>query len=345
VKALEYKQSKKDSAFLQIANREIETHSENECLIKVRGCGVCGSDLLKLERSLVKEGTVLGHEMVGEIYKISDQLSEKYNLKIGDRIISSHHVPCGICDYCLNKQESLCKQFKSTNFNPGAFCEYTILSEDHLKYTVRKISEHVSDLEASFTEPIACCIKAIKKSKLLEYRGKKQVTIFGLGSIGQIIGRLINHYRQKLNLDINIDGIDLIEAKREQALEHGFDQCLDKIEDSGESSNFIFLAAGAAPCVDSAINNISNGGTIVVFSSLAEEFKGFNNNAIYYKELNIMGSYSPNLEDLYEAHELIEKQEITCGDLISHKSNLSNLGETILKARSENGIKVYLDLT
>lgn len=364
MKALVYSPEAVAKAFLDLVDYETPQDTEYSCLIKVLGCGVCGSDLLKLERALVKPDTVLGHEMVGEVFEINEALSKKYNLKKGDRIISSHHVPCGKCNYCLNDKESLCLQFKSTNFNPGAFCEYLELSEDHLKHTVIKLNKETSNLSASFTEPVACCIKAIKKSELLSHKGSANVLILGLGSIGLIIGRLINYYRERkdfLNssvselhtqqncdkkLEINLYGCDPIETKRKLAEESGFDKVFNDIAfiSDPERPDYIFLSAGANICIDLAINYIRDGGTIIVFSSVPDNAKAFTNNDIYYKELSIISSYSPNLSDLKESYQLISENKIRVSDLISHTANLSNLGETIMKARKDNGIKVYLDL-
>ncbi len=363
MKALVYSPAAAATAFLDLIEYETPQDTEYSCLIKVLGCGVCGSDLLKLERALVKPNTVLGHEMVGEVFEINEALSRKYNLKKGDRIVSSHHVPCGKCNYCLNDKESLCSQFKSTNFNPGAFCEYLELSEDHLKHTVIKLNKETSNLSASFTEPVACCIKAIKKSGLLSHKGSTNVLILGLGSIGLIIGRLINYYRKHKDLlhssaselhtqkdyhhkGINLYGSDPIDSKRKLATESGFDKVFNDIAftNDTERPDYIFLSAGANICFDLAISYIRDGGTIVVFSSVPDSAKAFTNNEIYYKELSIISSYSPNLSDLQESYQLISENKIRVSDLISHSANLSNLGETIMKARKENGIKVYLDL-
>ena len=79
-----------------------------------------------------------------------------------------------------------------------------------------------------------------------------------------------------------------------------------------------------------------------VFSSTPGE-TSFNNNDIYYKELTIKGSYSPNLDNLKEALELITKGSVKVSDLISHKTDLSNLGKTIDQAKLDKGIKVFLE--
>ncbi len=316
--------------FLRLSN---VAKPESNVIVKVSGCGVCGSDLLKLDRALVTKGSVLGHEMVGVIAEISNELSERYQLKSGDRIVSSHHVPCNACDYCLNKQESLCTQFKSTNFNPGAFCEYTELTEGHLKHTVLKIPDTMTDEVASFTEPVACCIKAIKRSGLLSHKGSANVLIVGLGSIGLIMGQVA------ARKNLTVTGLDLLPSRLELAKELGFDNVTQNLGE--EKYDYIFLTAGSAPTIDLALRAARNGATIVVFSSVKGEAK-FDNNDIYYRELTITSSYSPNLEDLRESLELLEQEKVRVDQLITHRSNLENLGTTIEQAKQEQGIKVYL---
>jgi L-iditol 2-dehydrogenase len=332
MKALAYSPDHPETNFFKLVEITKPSLGSNNAILKVLGVGLCGSDLLKLNLGLVLEGSILGHEVVGEIFEISKEMSELYGFKKGDRVISSHHVPCLECRFCLNKQESLCEQFKNTNFNPGAFCEYLELSELHLKDTVMKVPEHLSDEEASFTEPVACCIKAIKNSGILEYKSIKgtekvldsgaKILIIGLGSIGLIMGRLLKYYKA----EIHLGGLDLLEYKRKIALNTAFDEVYENIDDSKKYSH-IFLCAGADSTIELALKTASRGASIVVFSSVPDKTNlglGFPNNEIYYKELKIIGSYSPNLEDLKESLDLISARKIQVADLISHRRGLED---------------------
>ncbi len=341
MKAAIYNPEAKDRAYLSISEIDKPKLTKENAIVKVTGVGVCGSDLLKLNRSLVKPGIVLGHEMVGVVEEISPEISSKFNLKIGDRVLSSHHVPCLKCNYCLNQQESLCTQFKATNFNPGAFCEYLELSEQHLKYTVQKIPDNLTDKEASFTEPLACCIKAIERSGLKNYQNQAKVLIIGLGSIGLMLGQLAKYYKP----DFEVIGNDLMESRLKLAQELGFPASLKLRRTSNDDQfDFIFLCAGANSSIDTAIAHANNGATIVVFSSIADETKGYTNNDIYYKELTVLGSYSPNLSNLKESLDLISTGKIQVRELITHESNLENLGKTIEQLKIDKGIKAFLNI-
>ena len=109
---------------------KIELEGKKGAIVKVLGCGLCGSDIVKLREHISPEGTVLGHEIVAEISEINSDT----NFKAGDKIITSHHIPCGTCKYCQNGNVSMCEHFKSTNIYPGGFSEYIYLTEEHWTY-------------------------------------------------------------------------------------------------------------------------------------------------------------------------------------------------------------------
>ena len=95
-----------------IKEREnISLNGKIGAVVKVLGCGLCGSDIVKFVHKIAQDGTVLGHEIVAKIVEINS----KSDFKIGDEIVTSHHIPCGECVYCKHGNVSMCKHFKSTN--------------------------------------------------------------------------------------------------------------------------------------------------------------------------------------------------------------------------------------
>ena len=78
-----------------VKEREDETlNNRKGAIVKVLGCGLCGSDIVKLKQRLVKNGTVLGHEIVAQIVEIDSET----DFKKDDVIITSHHIPCSKCE-------------------------------------------------------------------------------------------------------------------------------------------------------------------------------------------------------------------------------------------------------
>ena len=66
-------------------------------IVKVLGCGLCGSDIVKFREKISPDGTVLGHEIVAQIVEINSET----DFKTGDKIVTSHHIPCGECIFCM----------------------------------------------------------------------------------------------------------------------------------------------------------------------------------------------------------------------------------------------------
>lgn len=270
-------------------------------IVKVLGCGLCGSDIVKFREHISKDGTVLGHEIVAEIVEINSDTK----FKTGEKIVTSHHIPCGTCDYCRHGNVSMCKHFKSTNIRPGGFSEYVYLSEEHLQNVAHPMPENLSELEASFYEPLGCCVRAVKRAKLMD--GSK-VLVVGLGSIGILMSQALKAY------GMNVMGCDLIQDRIERLQNLGIDAVDSRDLEQAELFDAVFMTSGADKAIDVALKTIKSGGTILVFSSTPHN-TGYPNNEIYYRELTVLGSYSPAPVDLKDSLELLRTGKVNVKDL------------------------------
>ena len=101
--------------------------SDGEVLIKVAACGICGTDIKKIFHAYVEPPQILGHELAGTVVAVGRGVTK---WKLGDRVMSFHHIPCGKCFYCERRLFSQCKQYKTTGLtagftpNGGGFAEY-----------------------------------------------------------------------------------------------------------------------------------------------------------------------------------------------------------------------------
>lgn len=270
-------------------------------IVKVLGCGLCGSDIVKFREHISKDGTVLGHEIVAEIVEINSDTK----FKTGEKIVTSHHIPCGTCDYCRHGNVSMCKHFKSTNIRPGGFSEYVYLSEEHLQNVAHPMPENLSEIEASFYEPLGCCVRAVKRAKLMD--GSK-VLVVGLGSIGILMSQALKAY------GMNVMGCDLIQDRIERLQNLGIDAVDSRDLEQAELFDAVFMTSGADKAIDVALKTIKSGGTILVFSSTPHN-TGYPNNEIYYRELTVLGSYSPAPVDLKNSLELLRTGKVNVKDL------------------------------
>ena len=261
-------------------------------ILKVSGCGLCGSDIVKYLHSEPNKDIKLGHEIVAEIVEIKSET----NFAVGDKIVVSHHIPCLNCEFCKNGHFSMCEHFKKTNFYPCGFSEYVYITEEHLQNTAFKIPKNLTEVEASFYEPLACCIRAVKKAC------DGNTLVIGLGSIGLLMGQVLNAYGARAF------GCDILQNRIDLANKLGISSVNSSMIEEKKYDS-IFMTSGADATIDIALKAVKDGGTIVVFSSTPKNF-GYANNEIYYRELTILGSYSPSLDDLKESIKLLSDKKV-----------------------------------
>ena len=312
-------------------------------IIKVLGCGLCGSDIVKIQKDLVPVGTVLGHEVIGVIEDINTDVET--TLKVEDKIATAHHVPCYECKYCLQKSFSMCKTFKKTNLEPGGFSEYLYLSELHLKYNTIKVPEGINDLQASLMEPLGCILRALNRASISK---DQSVLVVGLGFIGLLFVQTLKAYGYR------VLGCDLIPDRLKLATQMGADFVFksDNIENSVLSVNnnldfkgvdVVILASGANKSVELATSIVRDGGKIVIFASIPDENTGYFNNDIYYKKLEVIGAYSSSPEFLVSAMDLIRCGKIKM-DEYCETMLLEDINEAVSKTLKHQTLKVYLKI-
>lgn len=155
----------------------VPTIRDNELLVKMHACGICGSDVLEWYRAK-KAPLVLGHEMTGTIVAAGEKVSKRM---IGDRVFVSHHVPCNTCYYCLNGNHTVCDTLRSTNLDPGGFAEYIRVPGINVDRGVFSLPDEVSCEEGTLIEPLACVLRG---QKITGLKPGQSVFILGGGISG-----------------------------------------------------------------------------------------------------------------------------------------------------------------
>ena len=291
-----------DNNNLVIKERETEKlDGRKGAIVKVLGCGLCGSDIVKLTQHISKNGTVLGHEIVAQIIDINSETSFK-NMDI---IVTSHHIPCDKCEYCKNGNISMCRHFKETNIKPGGFSEYVYVSEEHLQNVAYLKPQNLTEDEAAFYEPLACCIRAIKRASLPK---NSTALVIGLGSIGILMAQGLKAFGMK------VVGCDLLSSRVELLKNLGIEAFnVNEMCDSIKA-DCVFMTSGSDKALPTALKYVRDGGKILVFSSTPQN-TGYANNEIYYRELTVLGSYSPSPTDLKDSLTLLANKEVKVAGL------------------------------
>lgn len=319
-----------ENDILVIKNREDEKlNGRKGALVKVLGCGLCGSDIVKLTQHRAKQGTVLGHEIVAFITDINSDT----NFKVGDTIITSHHIPCGKCEYCKNGNVSMCRHFKETNIFPGGFSEYVFVSEEHLRNVAYLKPKNLTNDEVAFYEPLGCCIRAVKRAGL---RQNSTALVVGLGSIGILMAQALKAF------GMNVIGCDLITSRVELLKNLGIEAFKVTEMCNSIKTDGVFMTSGSDKAIPTALKYVRDGGKILVFSSTPQNF-GYANNEIYYRELTVLGSYSPSPADLKDSFELLKNKDVKVSGL-STEYNLENVQKAINDTLDNKILKAYIKI-
>ncbi len=148
-----------------------------EVLIKVRFCGICGSDL-GIYKMGFGDGLVMGHEFSGDIVEVGEGVKK---WEIGDRVVVEPSLVCGECYWCKRQEYNRCNSWGSTGIvTDGGFAEFVKVPE----YQLHKLPEEVSYEEGALVEPLSVTLRAVWMSKLKPGAG---VAVFGCGSLGVLV--------------------------------------------------------------------------------------------------------------------------------------------------------------
>jgi L-iditol 2-dehydrogenase len=190
----------------------------NELLVKVAVCGVCPTDIKKIQHGTVPPPRIFGHETAGTIVKIGGGASVLASrFKIGDRVALHHHVPCLKCHFCRHRAFAQCETYKRTGitagFEPagGGYAEFVRVMPFVLPGVV-EIPAKNSFAEGAMLEPVNTILKAVRRLNLLP---GDAVLVAGQGPIGLMFTKILQLQ------GICVLATDLLESRLKLARQFG----------------------------------------------------------------------------------------------------------------------------
>jgi L-iditol 2-dehydrogenase len=313
-----------------------------ELLIRTRASGICGSDLMEWYR-IKKAPLVLGHEITGEVVEIGEG---DVNFKLGDRVFSSHHVPCGKCRYCLAGHQSVCDLLRTTHFDPGGFAEYIRVPEINVKLGTLKIPDTMTFDEGSFIEPLACVVRAQRFGGV---GAGHTILVIGSGISG-----LLHIQLARARGAARIVATDISEYRLNAAQRFGADAAIHGAEDvparlrelnDGRPADRVIVCTGALPAIQQAVRCVDRGGTLLFFAPTAAGVDApiplFD---VGRDEISVVTSYAGSGDDLKESLVLIHDHQVRVADMVTPRLSLAEAGLGFrLTASGQDSIKVILD--
>ncbi|MBE0425978.1 MAG: alcohol dehydrogenase catalytic domain-containing protein [Nitrospirae bacterium] len=323
---------------IKIEERQLPGISDGEILVKMKACGICGTDVMEWYR-IRKAPRVLGHEMAGEIVEIGSKVE---GFKKGDRVFVSHHVPCYKCDYCKQGKYSACESLHTGNYYPGGFSEFIKVSADNVRYGTFLLPDSITYEDATMIEPLGC---AIAGENQLGINEGQTVLIIGSGVAGILHIQLAKMKKAK------VIAADISEYKLNKALEFGADYVINagkysrdelKSINDGVLADVVITCTSVKQAVDDAISFVNRKGKILFFA-VPETDIIIPSLRFWRDEITLTFSYGAVPSDLQKAIELIDRGRINVRKIITHRIPLSDIQEGFkLAVEAKKSLKVIV---
>ena len=326
---------------------------DNSILVMMKASGICGTDLEKLSGQGITS-TILGHEVSGIV---ADSRSEFF--KKGDRVIPHHHVACNKCELCLAGAETMCQKFMNSHFSPGGFADKFLVPAYNVEGGgVYKIGDDLSFEEASFAEPLGCCITGLSHSGIFEAGSTmesfrlRNALIVGAGPIGLLHMELL----RSLVPEISISTVDIVQNRLDFAEKNEAANIINssKIKDGNFSEeskklngrigyDLVIVATGSQKAFSESVKCVRKSGRILLFGVPHRgSFHQLDLASLLMDELTITSSYATSEKELQRAIKLLEDRKINVKKFVTSKYPLERIEDAMTAARSDGQVKVLI---
>lgn len=325
MKALVFKGPKE----VQIEEIERFEPEEGEVRVRVRAAAVCTTERRIFSGELKLPFPIIGgHETSGIIDWVDDK---KEHLARGEHVILDSMIRCSECYYCVRGYSNLCLNLRAMRNNylilGGGFAEYVVLP----RTSVFRFSTHLSFEEASLAEPVACCLRSVKRAELAI---GDTVAIIGTGTMGAI-HLLLSRLRgaRTIVCDINDERLQL-------ARKLGAEWMVNPTKDDpaavvkeytgGRGADVVFVTASSKEAGAQALVMVGPRGRVILYASTHPPATlELDWNKIHYREIMVAGTEGKTPEDLRQAAALLSSGSINVKPLISRVIRLEELPEEL----------------
>jgi L-iditol 2-dehydrogenase len=316
--------------------------AEDELLLKVMACGVCGSDVIEWYR-VPKAPRVLGHEATGVIAKAGSKVQQ---YRAGDRVFVSHHVPCNECRYCLRGHHTACETLHTTNYYPGGFSQYIRVPRINVEHGVYKLPEDMSFEGGTFIEPLACVVRG---QRLAGVQKEDTVLVIGSGISGLLHVQLAKFHRVKKIVAADINSYRLEMAKKLGAhhtvnAKENLPEKLKEIN-GGRLADQVIVCTGATQAALTALECVDKGGSILFFAVPDPSVKlPVPITEFWRNEITVKTSYGAAPRDLEESLAILAGKNVNVKHMVTHRLGLRQAAEGFrLMADAGASLKVIIE--
>jgi len=304
-----------------------------ELLVRVAVCGVCPTDIKKIQQGAVLPPRIFGHETAGTIVRVGAGVR---GFAVGERVALHHHVPCLACHACRHRAFAQCRVYQRTGvtagFEPagGGYAQYVRVMSLVLPGVV-KLPARNSFLEGAMLEPVNTVLKAVKRLSLLP---GDRALVAGQGPIGLMFTRLLAlRGVAVLATDLMAPRLQMARRLGARLLARGDDPQLPaQVErwTRGRGLDAAVLAAPSTALVEQAHALVRGGGQVLLFANTRRgDTAGLDLAAICVDEKDLLGSYSSDFTLQAEVARLVFSRQLDVRPLITHQFPLAATAEAV----------------
>jgi L-iditol 2-dehydrogenase len=336
-----------DSEDLRLEEVSIPQPGDGDVLIKVKICGICGSDTrlyFNGNEPRYSRPIILGHEVVGMVFEKGKDVT---GFSLGDRVAVAPIYGCGRCDLCLSGYENLCKDVVvfGTNF-PGGFAEYMLIPEKGIERgALVKLDERISDKAATMIEPFSCALHGLRK---ININPGDNIIVFGSGPLGLAFLLL----SKRLGAG-KVAVIAKTNGKLKRAEDFGADVTFSTESEGWDNQvrnyfgergvDIAVTAASTLPVLDYSIKLIKRNGKILIFSGLPTGSKlTIDPNYIHYNEITLYGSIDATVDDYMRT--ALMAPYLDLDRFSSHNYPLEKIKEGFEATKEKDRSRINLDI-
>lgn len=334
---------------LRVETVPVPTIGRGEILVQVAACGVCPTDIKKIQQGTLAPPRIYGHETAGTIVQVGAAVR---GFRVGERVGLHHHVPCMKCHFCRHRAFAQCETYRRTGitagFEPagGGYAEYVRVMDFCLPGVVR-IPRRNTFLEGAMLEPVNTVLKGIEMLPLLR---KDTVLVTGAGPIGLLFIQLLTLR------GIQVIATDLLPTRQERARQAGARHVLDGARpdlvdelrrlSGGRGLDAAVICVPVDAVVPQAQAALRGGGTVLLFAhTVRGKSAPIDLGVVCVDEKTLAGSYSADFTLQRQAARLVFSRKLDVRPLITHTFPLGQTADAVaLAARpTPDSLKIIVE--
>lgn len=309
----------------------------DEVIVQIAQCGICGTDVHIFHNEYMSEFPLIpGHEFSGKVVEIGRDVTD---VRVGDRVAVDPNLYCGHCDYCRNEQANHCANWQGIGITRGGGFAQFVSAPARACY---HLPESMTDQQASFIEPLACVVHALKRFRI--WPGES-VLVLGSGPMGILLLQALrnNGASRVVMVDKQADRLALAARHGAAAgIPAGPDQDQALHDLAPEGFQVVIDATGVPAVIEHAFTYLRPRGQYLQFGVAPNHARiSVSPYDIFHNDWTILGSFALCYTFL-PAIEMLSNGVIDVSDLVSHTVQFPEFEGAFHQFEAGRTLKVHL---